>query len=164
MVGCLLFASTGIGTLWYFDRHGLPITALLYDSHALGHGGHFDQVLVRPTREYYGKILNLMFLLVPGWVLLLPLVAYRRIRLDPVNVHLLLACACGGLLVVTWWARLGVYNDWNLFANVAIPVSLLVWRNVLDAETLMARPWPIVALNALFLVHSYSWIVTNHYL
>ena len=34
------------------------------------------------------------------------------------------------VLVIGWKAQLGVYNDWNLFAMAAVPISLLVWRNV----------------------------------
>ena len=45
----------------------------------------------------------------------------------------------------------------------AVPISLLVWRNVFGASAPQRVPWPIMAMVALFFMHSYSWIIANHF-
>jgi hypothetical protein len=79
-------------------------------------------------------------------------------------VHLVVASAGMTVLVIGWKAQLGVYNDWNLFAMAAVPISLLVWRNVFRVVGAGRVPWPIVAMIALFFAHSYSWVIGNHWL
>ena len=151
------------GTLLFFDRAGLPIADLFSNSHAFSDGGHFREMLAPPSLEYYLQITNLSFLLVPSWVLLVVLLAYRRIPLDPINVHLVLASAGMTALVIGWKAQLGVYNDWNLFAMAAVPISLLVWRNVFQVAGASRLPWPIVAMITVCFAHSYSWVIGNHW-
>jgi len=159
--GSLVVGLISAGTLWFFHTHGLPITDI-WGSHAFARGQGYGVVIVQPSREYYAQLTNLVFLLMPAWMLLVPLVAYRRIRFDAINLHLLVATVVMGVFVLVWRASLGVYNDWNLFAMAAIPVTLLVWRNVLMVDCLRQHPGPLVALYVLFLVHSGSWIVANH--
>ena len=150
-------------TLLFFHLKGWPISDLWYNSHAFG-GGNIRRMLVRPTFAYYLAIFNLAFLLAPGWMLIAPLLIFKRIRLDMINIHLLIASAFMALLVLGWHAQLGVYQDWNLFAIAALPIAFLVWRNVLHIPSFRARPWPIAVMGLLFFVHSYSWIVSNHLL
>jgi hypothetical protein len=152
------------GTLLFFHLEGLPIGDLFSHSHAFGDGGHFLQMIATPSADYYFQIANLAFLLVPAWVILLALLAYRRIRWDAVNVHLVVASGVMIAFVLCWRAQLGVYNDWNLFAMAAVPISLLVWRNVFEAAGSGRVPWPVVALVTLFFAHSYSWVIANHLL
>jgi len=157
------FALIVAGTLLFFHLQGLPIGDLVAHSQAFGDSGPFRQMLATPSLEYYFQIANLAFLLVPSWVILLALIACRRIPLDAVNVHLVVASAGMTVLVMAWKAQLGVYNDWNLFAMAAVPISLLVWRNVFQVVGAGRVPWPIVAMIALFFAHSYSWVIGNHW-
>ena len=150
------------GTLLFFHFAGLPIGDLFSRSHAFGDEGHFLQMLVTPSGDYYFQIANLAFLLVPAWVLVPLLLAHRRVGRDAVNVHLMLAAGVMTVFMLVWKAQLGVYNDWNLFAMAALPISLLVWRNVFAALGTASVPWPLAALIALFLAHSYSWVIANH--
>jgi hypothetical protein len=46
----------------------------------------------------------------------------------------------------------------------AVPISLLVWRNVFQVIGERRVPWPIVAMIAVFVAHSYSWVIGNHWL
>jgi len=156
------FAFVVAGTLLFFHLEGLPIGDLVSHSHAFGDGGHFLEMLNAPSGEVAFQIANLAFLLVPAWVLVVPLIAYRRIALDRVNVHLLVASGVMTVFVLLWKAQLGVYNDWNLYAMAGVPISLLVWRNVFRLLDRQRMPWPIAAAIGLFLLHSCSWIVTNH--
>ena len=157
------FVLVVAGTFAFFHLAGLPIGDLVAHSQAFGDSGPFRQMLATPSLAYHSQIANLAFLLVPSWVILPVLVAYRRIPLDAVNVHLAVASAGMTLLVVGWKAQLGVYDDWNLFAMAALPISLLVWRNVFRAVGTGRVPWPIVATIALFFAHSYSWVIGNHW-
>jgi hypothetical protein len=156
------FCLTVALTLLFFDRHGLPLSDLWYKSHAFGQGGHFLQNLAEPSLSYYVAIANLAFLLVPGWVLIVPLLIYQRVPMDTLNTHLVIASASMAMFVLLWKAQLGVYLDWNLFAIAALPISFLVWRNVLRIETFKEDHRPIIALGLLFFGHSYSWVIANH--
>jgi hypothetical protein len=151
------------GTLFFFHAHGLPIGDLFTHSHAFGDDGHFREMLVTPSVGYYVQIATLSVLLAPAWMLLVPLLVSRRIAFDAVNVHLLIASAAMMAFVLGWKAQLGVYNDWNLFAMAAVPISLLVWRNVFGPLGAQPVPKLVVAAIALFLANSYSWIVMNHF-
>ena len=156
---CIIIGST----LLFFHLNGLPLSELWYNSHAFGHGGNILSMLVTPSLRYYFSIINLAFLLVPAWVLLFPLVIYKRITKDAMNIHLLIAAGGMAVLVLVWKAGLGVYNDWNLFAPAALPVSFLVWRNVLRIKSLQLKFSPLHFLGWVFLLHSFTWIVVNHF-
>ena len=93
----------------------------------------------------------------------MPLLALRRVNLEPLNVHLLLASAFMLVYMFSWKATLGVYSDWNLFANAAIPLSALVGYNLSRIETLPHRGQILLALAWVFAMHSYCWIVSNHF-
>lgn len=163
MVAGAAFVAVIAGTLGFFHWNGLPISRLFSHSHAFGDGGDFRRMLVSPSVPYYLSLLNLMMLLVPSVVLLVPLLWYRRISLDRENLHLALACGCMMAFVFGWNARLGVYQDWNLFAPAALPISLLVWRNVANLQVLRGRFRPIPVLGALGATHSLAWVVANHF-
>lgn len=150
-------------TLLFFHLNGLPLSDLWYHSHAFGHGGDIVFMLATPSLRYYLSIANLAFLLVPAWVFIFPLVIYKRISMDSTNVHLLIAAAGMAVFVLVWKAGLGVVNDWNLFAPAALPVSFLVWRNVLQIKTLQIKYSPVRFLGWVFLLHSFTWIVRNHF-
>jgi hypothetical protein len=150
-------------TLLFFHLNDLPIRNLWYHSHAFGHGGNIRPRLVDPSPRYYFEIFNLAFLLAPVWILLIPLLVYRRIRLDALNVFLIAAAVFMGLFFTGWKATLGVYPDWNMFAAAALPVTLLVLRNVLSTECIRRRSWLVYLFAWLFMLHSYSWVISNHF-
>jgi hypothetical protein len=158
----VVFGAITVLTLLFFDLHGLPIRDLWYHSHACGQGGHFLRNLAEPSVSYYLAIVNLAFLLVPAWVLVVPLLVCGRIPMDPLNTHLAIASGFMAAFFLFWKAQLGVYMDWNLFAIAALPISFLVWRNVLRKEVPLGTRRPVAVLGLLFFVHSCSWVVANH--
>lgn len=163
-VAVAILASTVIGcsTLLFFHFHHLPIENLWYRSHAFGHGKTIVRSLLRPSPRYYFDIVNLAFLLVPAFIFLPPLLFFKRIEWNPINVHLLIATVVMIGFVLFWHASLGVYADWNLFSAAALPVSFLVWRNVLtEKNSSLLRS--VGYLGWLFFMHSYTWIVSNHF-
>lgn len=150
-------------TLLFFHYHNLPIWDLYYKSHAFGRGGNVVRMLARPSIQYYISILNLLILLVPAFILILPLVFFRQIKFNDVNIHLGIASIFMILFMFAWKATLGVYNDWNLFAIVAIPISIFIGYNELAAEDMKEKADVLIPTVSIFIIHSYSWITFNHF-
>jgi hypothetical protein len=150
-------------TLAFFHYHNLPIKDLFFDSHAFGHGGNMSRMIVDPSLPYYWQQINLLALLFPASILILPLLIYKRIGLTPRNIHLLIATVSMLVFQFIWEAKLGVYNDWNLFASMALPFSALVWSNFLEIPDLKNRKAITITLISLFFLHSYVWIISNHF-
>jgi hypothetical protein len=156
-----LFAGIIFVTLVFFHYNHLPISALFYQSHAFGHGGHILLMLARPSLPYYWQQLNLIILLFPPFLLMLPLLIYRRIPWNPTNVFLGLATASLLVFQLSWNAQLGVYNDWNLFAMPAIPLSILVWSNFFTNVMIARKAEVAVLVVGLAGMHSFAWILSN---
>jgi hypothetical protein len=111
---------------------------------------------------YHGNQYSLLALMFPGHLLLVPLLLGGRIKMDAINLHLVAACLGLGFFHFTYRALLPLDGDWNLYAGAAIPLAILVWRNLLEADGLRYRAELTLAWGLLSLVHSYSWIVSNH--
>ena len=101
-----------------------------------------------------------MCLLFPAWILIVPIFAFKRVSLDDVNIHLMIASGFMIIFMLTFKAWLGVYQDWNLFAGTGIAISLLVWRNVPLKDSMQCA---VYYLGWMFFIHSYLWIISNHY-
>jgi len=154
-------AAVGLGTLTYFNYHGLH-WKLLIESFA-GHALLFQGVWAgRQPLSYYLAQLNLLFLLCPAVALIVPLAVFMPRPYDDETSFL--AIAAGMLLAfqALWKAQLGVYNDWNLFAIGGLCAGLLVWRSLgVHADTGPARRVAL-ALAAVYALHAYAWIAANH--
>jgi hypothetical protein len=139
---------------------GLPIERL-FDSHASGHGGNYAGVLARPTLAHLWTQLNVLLLLAPAAVFLVPVALASG---EPSERRRHLAIATAGMLIflVFWFPALGPLNDWNLFANVAIPVNLLVWTTALRAPGLAGRRVALTAAALAGGLHSLAWILGNY--
>ena len=158
-----MFCAVVALTLVFFHLNDLPIRNLWYHSHVFGHGGNIRPRLVDPSPGYYFQMLNLAFLLAPVWIILIPLLLFGRVKLDDMNIHLMVAAIFMGLFFVGWKATLGVYADWNMFAAAALPVTFLVLRNMLSTECILRRCWLVYLFAWLFILHSYSWVISNHF-
>ena len=149
-------------TLLLLQQLGVPLAGLWTGSHASGHGGDYLSALALGTPAYYLAQFNLLALLAPGIWLVPALAIHRRWPLRPEAI--LLALAGGGLLLLQllWDAKLGVYNDWNLYACGAIPVQLLVWSQVFRADIggPQGRLWVVAC--SLAGTHTACWLVANH--
>lgn len=163
LAAVLSIAIIGL-TLLFFDSQGLPLRHLLTNSHASGRGGDYSKYLVNPDFEYYLQMINLLFLLVPSLIFALPLVLFKRIRADAINIHLLLSIVGALILTFGWKAQLGVYNDWNLYAVTALPISLLVWCSFEKIPDLELKQEIATVAGFAFFLHSLTWIISNHYL
>lgn len=162
ILGLGAFAAIFAGVLIYFEYHGLPIRNLIFHSHVTGHWGK-ERMLVLPRLRYYQQLVNLLFLLFPSAWVLIPLVIYRRISATPWNVFLVIATVFLLLFMSLWESKIGVYNDWNLFAVSAFALSLLVWHNFLNIKDLKYKKQIYLALLLLSLVPTSIWILSNHF-
>ncbi len=163
LAAAALFCAIIGGTLLFFHLSGLPIRDLWYHSHAFGHGGHIRPRLVDPSPAYYFRILNLSFLLVPVWIMLVPRFVFAGPVLDELGTHLLVASAFMALFALSWKATLGVYEDWNMFAAAAIPVTLLVLRNLIVPGGPLRKGRLLYMFILVFMLHSFSWVLYNHF-
>ena len=145
----------------YFHHNGLPF-GVIRTSNAFGQAGKLQR-FAAPDAVYHGQITSLVFLLFPPVLCFVPLIAFRRIALTPLNVFLALAALVYLVYVFTWRADLGVYNDWNLYAPAALPLAILFWRNFALARELANKAAIGVALILTSAVHSYAWIIRNHF-
>ena len=150
-------------TLLFFHFHHLPIRNLFLQSHAFGHGGYILRMLAKPSAHYYLKIFNLLFLLVPALILIVPLFLFSLIKWNNFNIFMAIACVFMMGYIFVWEATLGVYNDWNMFANVSIPFSIFTGYNVLKSKRMKNKTKILVSLVLLFIIHSYTWIISNHF-
>lgn len=156
-----VFAAIIGATLAFFHLNNLPISALFYDSHAMGHGGHILLMLARPSATYYWQQLNLLALLFPSFLLIFPLLAYGRMPANPTNLFLGIATLFLLLLQFSWNATLGVYYDWNLFAIPSIPFSLLVWSNFVANVRIPLKANVGLVIAGLAALHTFAWILSN---
>lgn len=163
-LGGVSFLIIFLLTLLFFHFHSLPIRNLYYHSHALGHGGNIKEMLVQPSIGYYWQIINLLFLIFPSVYLFIPLLKFKRINTtDPFNIFLIFSSSYMLIFMFIWNAAIGVYNDWNLFAPVAIPLSILCWYNYIQIEGLKHKTRISLGIFYTSAIHSYSWIISNHF-
>lgn len=150
-------------TLVFMECSGLHLISFR-NSHAVGGGGvGILAMLTDPSPTYYAHMFNLLFLLFPGWLILLPLLVFRRIRMDNWNIFLIICSGMFLLLTLVWKAGLQPYYDWNLYAVLAIPISFLTWGNMLQISELKYRREILISLFFLMILHSGCWIVSNHF-
>jgi hypothetical protein len=145
----------------YFNYRGLPF-GVIRTSNAFGQAGRLQR-FAAPSLEYHGQIISLVFLLFPPLLCFFPLLRYKRFVLTPFNVFMALAVVVFMGYVVTWRADLGVYNDWNLYAPAALPLAVLFWYNFARSDWLVNKAGIAAALILTSGIHSYAWIIRNHF-
>ncbi len=150
-----------VAVVTYFHFHGLPFE-VIRTSNAFGQAGKLQR-FAAPDLAYHGQITSMLLLLFPPMLCFVPLIAYRRVSLSSFNVFMLLAAGVFLGYVYTWRADLGVYNDWNLYAPAALPLAILFWHNFARADGLGNKAGIGGALILTSAVHSYAWIVANHF-
>jgi len=158
-----VFASILAGTVLFFHVRGiLPIDQMM-NSHAFGRGIGFWRKLVEPSVKHYWGMANLLFLMFPWVLLLIPLVRFRRIEGGAFNGFLIASTLSMLVFMSVWDPWLTVYYDWNLFAPATIPLAILVYYNYSRVRELKHKASISWAMFCIAALHSYSWIVSNHY-
>lgn len=144
-----------------YQHFSTTVESLMAISHGLD--ANIWLRLVRRGLVYHIELGNLVFLLVPQALVIVPLLAFRRVEWDEINVFIGCSAACSVLMILLWPAGLGVKYDWNVFAPMS--VALLVWcaYNYLRADSLPYRAAIAIGLVSLGAVHTYAWIGCNHF-
>jgi hypothetical protein len=160
-------------TLFFFHTRNFPFQNLFtgtWASKAFGDlketraGGINTRMWAIPaSKQYYWEQLNLLFLMFPANLLVVPLLWFKRVKMDRFNGFLIIAAVVKLLFQFTYRAQLGVYSDWNLYANVAIPLSIFVWYNMLKIPRMKYKAEILIACFSLSFLHSYCWIISNHF-
>jgi len=138
----------------------LPLENLWLYSHASAHGGNIASIIPPLTAPYYLEIINLLILLFPSF-LLIPF-AIATVKLGRIEGFFLTATGFLMLLPLAWRATLGVMNDWNLFAILAIPGSILVWSLLLQKADNRKYKYMLITLLAFSMLNTFSWVMKNH--
>lgn len=136
----------------------------LGNSHLLGSGTDrttADMIAV-PSATYFNAVTSVQYLLFPFWWVPVLLFLTGNIEMDRFDRFLITASAGFMLMAYLWKLSLGPYFDWNLLAAGAIPPSVLTWRNLLKPASAGLRTAVPLALAFMGLVHSGSWIASNH--
>jgi len=151
-------------TLAWCHINGLPIQNLFQDSHISGYGNSPLAMIAEPSFSYYWQQLNILLILCPGVLLLVPLITGRRIAMRRESIGMLIAAACYLTLQALWYAKIGVFNDWNLFANAGMALQLLIWFHLVKAPSFTGqRKFCLVALLVLGAM-TMAWIAENHFI
>lgn len=168
-LGLAAFGGVIAATLVYFHYTCLPLKDWLWHSHmssplrhllGLKTGGYLP-----PTNAAYNlELANLIILLFPWLLTLVPLIRHGRVRLNLNNIFLLAAAGFGLMFVFSWNAGLGVYDDWNLYAPAFIAVAWLTWFNFQAAADLPGRSALAAGYFIIGAANSYAWIIGNHFL
>jgi hypothetical protein len=163
--GVVAFVAVFGAVLLFFHFNGLPIQDLLTRGHALALArGEAGEHLNTLNFGYYVQVANLVLLLLPSVILVPALVAERGIDGSRFNVFLILASLCALLFLLVWNAQLGVYQDWNLFAPLFVPVAVFVSWNLARRRAEGVFSASLVAFALTSAIHTYIWIVTNHFM
>jgi hypothetical protein len=153
-----LFAST----LAFFNYSYQPVREFVRMSHVFGYWGPLSKKVVNPSLSYYAQLINMQMLLFPISVFGMLRIVFKGVRWDDFNMHLLVSSISMLSFFYFFRAAIGVYHDWNLFANVGIPVSIFSAHNVLQGEDTRGERSAWRASLFLFSMNSYCWIVSNH--
>jgi hypothetical protein len=142
---------------------GLPVHAIT-QSHAMGSADRNTlDMLASPSLTYHSGVMNVLFLVFPFW-LGLPLVLQKGwLKEQPFNQVLAVSTSMLLLLAVVWNLGLGPYHDWNLVATVGVPASILFWSNALKVRLIPSMKTSLFLLMLVAAIHSWTWIVGNHY-
>ena len=165
-VGAILAPASALillplAVLLFFTSRELIPMATIDNSNAFGQGGNLQR-FATPSLLYHSQIVSLLLLLFPATVLVVPLLAFRRVAGNQFNTFL--AVGAGTMLVYmfVWRSGLGVYNDWNLYAPAALPLAILFWRNFAPID-MPKKARLTAALLLTSAAHSYAWIAGNHF-
>lgn len=191
IIGIFIFAMIIICILIFIHLQGAPLKKLFYRSGFYQYGiyalnceftnkiGNQSNNIIeiflsfayniirffnRDTFAYYLDIFNLLYLIFPAVPLLIPLILYKKIPLSAFNIFMAISSIFMLAYMLLWKARLGVYNDWNLFAPCAIPFSIFCWYNFfrISQNELSCKMKFFYLYVSLSIIHTYSWIISNH--
>jgi hypothetical protein len=146
-----------------FHLDGQSISGLWTGSHASSLLRPEEANIVTPNLSYYFQMANLALLLCPS-LPLLALVVMRRGAFFDDHFKFLFVLSLSALLFCgVWYARIGVYNDWKLFAVCGLIWTLTIWYALVRAGDTPLLQWGRAAWVWLAVTHSFGWHLHNHF-
>jgi hypothetical protein len=162
----LLGAAAGGGIIALifvsFHFYGLPLWRF-FSTHA-GHALRGDGVFaIGMPVSYYADQVRLLLWLCPAVAMLVPLAISLRSSKDEVTRFLAVGAVSMLVFQAVWKALNGVFDDWNLYAIGGTVVALFIWRYVAAAASTVAMRIAAASLVAIGSLHTYAWIIANHW-
>lgn len=149
-------------TLLYFIFRGASWDILRDTSWGLGRGGNVLFNMAFPTGLAVFSRLNMMTLIFPMIIFLLPVLLTGGLKLDYLTGFFMVAAAVGLPFSYVWISTIGYYSDWNLFSMPMFSGVVL-----LGIAWFKTRQFPYK--NSIFsgmvltaMLASYTWIIHNH--
>ncbi len=160
-LGLLMLVSM---TMIFFVSNGNPLLNMVDTSWGLGRNGNILANFLTNTPLLFISRLNMITLVFPAIWLLLVLLAFARVKLEPFNGFLLTGACIGIPFSLVWVSSIGLYSDWNLFSMPLFPAILLVGYNLFRNVHFPHKTAYMFGLTAFSLLVSYGWIVSNHFI
>jgi len=160
-LGLILLVSM---TVIFFASNGNPLLNMVDTSWGLGRNGNILANFLTNTPLLFISRLNMVTLVFPAIWLLLVLLAFARLKLEPFNGFLLTGACVGIPFSLVWVSSIGLYSDWNLFSMPLFPAILLVGYNLIRNTHFHGKTALLYGLTAFSLLVSYGWIVNNHFI
>lgn len=162
----LLGAAAGAGIIALifvsFHFYGLPLWRF-FSTHA-GHALRGDRVFaIGMPASYYADQARLLLWLCPAVAILVPLAIALRSSKDEMTRFLAVGAVSMLVFQAVWKALNGVFDDWNLYAIGGMAVALFIWRYVAAAASTAGRRMAAASLVAIGSLHTYAWILANHW-
>ncbi|MHC1783042.1 MAG: hypothetical protein AB9891_09855 [Anaerolineaceae bacterium] len=160
----IIIASLFSLTMLYFVFRGASWEVLRDTSWGLGRGGNLLFNIVFPTGFMVYARLNMMILIFPGIVLLLPAVLAGGFKWDHTSGFFLIAGLVGLFFSWVWLSTIGYYSDWNLFSMPMFSAVMLLGICLFRTSPFPFRNSIVVGMTMISFLASYTWIIHNHFL
>lgn len=155
--------------LLFFVNQGAFLQRLIDTSWGMGRGGSILSNFVTSFNlNYFLGQINLLFLIFPLIWTFIYLISHGNIfdlvKRDQGHFFLAIASFSGLLFFFIWKTGIGLYDDWNLFSIMILPVCILISSGLCQMNNFrFKREWMILAI-AWSYISTYAWILNNHLL
>jgi hypothetical protein len=160
-LGLILLISM---TMIFFVSNGNPLLNMVGTSWGLGRNGNILANFLTNTPLLFISRLNMITLVFPAIWLLLALLTFGRVKMEPFNGFLLTGACIGVPFSLVWVSSIGLYSDWNLFSMPLFPAIVLVGYNLIRHLHFPGKTALVYGMTVFSLLVSYSWIVSNHFI
>lgn len=153
----------------FFMNQGAFLQRLIDTSWGMGRGGSILSNFVTSFNlNYFLGQINLLLLIFPLiWTLIYLLksgLIYKLLKRDQSYIFLAIASLSGLIFFFVWKTGIGLYDDWNLFSIMILPVCILISSGLCQLNNFRLKgEWMILAIGW-SCISTYAWILNNHFL
>lgn len=113
--------------------------------------------------SYNLELAILVLLLFPRVIILPFSLLTNKFDFDKFNAFLATCVISYFLFLILWSAQLGVYENWNFFALLMIPLALFGAGNIASANFSKLEETALMALGLTVGFHGLVWILSNRF-